>query len=202
MIQAGDVDLAVAGGNVCAVAQRRGVAGLIVDGVIRDVTETRENRFPLFARGVIPKPGAKELIGEFGIAVVCGGVEVAPGDVVVAGEEGIVVVPASQQESILRDAQAVAEKEKKSPPRLTHGRQRTTRGPNSSFANGALLVGSAPQVDVPTNAAAPTRSASFASGSMSPTTCVIPSRRPINSECDSSSPGSTTSANPSAGVKL
>lgn len=111
VVQAGDVDFAVAGGNVCAVAQRRGVAGFVVDGVIRDVAEIRHNRFPVFARGVIPKPGAKDVTGSLGVAVVCGGVEVAPGDIVVADEEGVVVVPLSDQESILRDAQAAVEKE-------------------------------------------------------------------------------------------
>ncbi len=48
------MDFAVAGGNVCAWAQQRGIAGFIVDGLIRDVGEVRELRFPVFSRGVIP----------------------------------------------------------------------------------------------------------------------------------------------------
>ena len=50
VVEAGDDSMAVAGGNVCAIAQRRGVAGFIVDGVIRDIGESRANGFPLFAR--------------------------------------------------------------------------------------------------------------------------------------------------------
>ena len=59
MVEAGDDAMAVAGGNVCAIAQRNGVAGLVVDGVIRDVVESRENRFPVFARGVSPIPARR-----------------------------------------------------------------------------------------------------------------------------------------------
>ncbi len=52
--QAGDNDYAQAGGNVCAWAQKRGIVGFVVDGVVRDIGESRENRFPIFGRGVIP----------------------------------------------------------------------------------------------------------------------------------------------------
>ena len=45
VVQAGDTEYAVAGGNVCAVAQKRGIAGFVVDGVIRDLSEARTNRF-------------------------------------------------------------------------------------------------------------------------------------------------------------
>jgi 4-hydroxy-4-methyl-2-oxoglutarate aldolase len=111
VVEAGDRDYAVAGGNVCAVAQRRGIAAFVVDGVIRDVAETRERGFPVFARGVIPIPGAKDGGGVLNGLVRCGGVEVAPGDIVVADEEGIVVVPATRAEAVLRTAEARAAKD-------------------------------------------------------------------------------------------
>lgn len=111
VVEAGDVDYAVAGGNVCAVAKRRGIAGFIVDGVIRDLEEVREDGFPVFARGVIPKPGAKNQLGILNGTVLCGGVKVSPGDIVVADEEGIIVVPKSDAESILQTAQEKAAKD-------------------------------------------------------------------------------------------
>ena len=111
VVEAGDTDYAVAGGNVCLVAQRRGIAGFVVDGVIRDVAEVREHRFPVFARGVIPIPGAKDAVGVLGGPVRCGGVQVAPGDVVVADEEGIVVVPAGRAAAVREAAEARAAKE-------------------------------------------------------------------------------------------
>ncbi len=106
VVQAGDVDYAVAGGNVCAVAQRRGIAGFVVDGMIRDLAEVREMGFPVFARGVIPIPGTKAAVAPLNTRVRCGGVDVDAGDVVVADEEGVVVVPAARREAVLRDAQA------------------------------------------------------------------------------------------------
>lgn len=111
VVEAGDVDYAVAGGNVCAVAQKHGIAAFVIDGVIRDLAEARSNRFPVFARGVIPIPGDKEVIGTLNEPIHCGGVRVSPGDVVVADEEGIVVVPSEQLDSVLSGAQARAAKD-------------------------------------------------------------------------------------------
>ena len=106
VVQAGDVDYAVSGGNVCAVAQRRGIAGFVVDGVIRDISEVRDIGFPVFARGVMPIPGAKKVVTPLNDPVQCGGVTVGVGDMVVADEEGIVVVPIARREQVLGDAQA------------------------------------------------------------------------------------------------
>ena len=106
VVEAGDVDYAVAGGNVCAVAQRRGIAALVVDGVIRDLAEVRAMGFPVFARGVIPIPGAKSVVAPLGGQVRCGGVRVDAGDVVVGDEEGVVVVPAARAAEVLQGARA------------------------------------------------------------------------------------------------
>jgi regulator of RNase E activity RraA len=111
VVEAGDVDHAVAGGNVCAIAQRRGVAGFVVDGVIRDVAEARERGFPVLARGVIPIPGAKDKLGALQGPVKVGGVVVQPGDVVVGDEEGVVVVPAARVAEVLAAARARADKD-------------------------------------------------------------------------------------------
>lgn len=104
VVESGDLDHALASGNVCAVAQRRGVAAFVADGVIRDLGEVREAGFPVFARGVIPIPGTKEKTGALGEPARVGGVLVHPGDIVVADEEGIVVVPAAREEEILTAA--------------------------------------------------------------------------------------------------
>ena len=106
VVQAGDVDYAVSGGNVCAVAQRRGIAAFVVDGVIRDIAEVRAMGFPVFARGVMPIPGAKNVVAPLNEPVRCGGVTVGARDVVVADEEGIVVVPIAQSERVLGEAHA------------------------------------------------------------------------------------------------
>jgi 4-hydroxy-4-methyl-2-oxoglutarate aldolase len=91
VVEAGDDEMAVAGGNVCAIAQRNGVAGLVVDGVIR---------------GASPIPAKRGGGGDINATIRCGGVVVNPGDVVVADEEGVVVVPRAQATEVLAKVQA------------------------------------------------------------------------------------------------
>ena len=107
----GDVDYAVAGGNVCAVAQRRGIAAFVVDGVIRDLAEARDMGFPVFARGVIPIPGDKKVAAPLNGRIRCGGVHINAGDIIVADEEGIVVTPSARRREVLLTAQAKLAKE-------------------------------------------------------------------------------------------
>jgi regulator of RNase E activity RraA len=104
VVEGGDCEFAIAGGNVCLAAQRFGISGLIIDGVIRDAEEVREALFPVYARGLMPKPGVKKSLGTLATPVTCGGVHVALGDVVVADEEGIVVLPAADATTLLARA--------------------------------------------------------------------------------------------------
>ena len=106
VVEAGDDEMAVAGGNVCAIAQRRGVAGFVVDGVIRDVGEARANGFPVFGRGASPIPAKRGGAGDINAPIRCGKVFVNPGDVVVADEEGVVVVPRAAAAEVLAKVQA------------------------------------------------------------------------------------------------
>lgn len=103
-------DYAVAGGNVCAVAQQNGVAGLVIDGAARDLGEIRELGLPVFARGVYPKPGEKIKAGEAQISIVCGGVTVNAGDLIVADEEGVAVIPKADVAEVLETALAKQQK--------------------------------------------------------------------------------------------
>lgn len=111
VVESGDLDYALAGGNVCAVAQRRGVTAFVLDGLIRDLGEVREAGFPVFARGVIPIPGGKKAVEPLNAEVTCGGAKVDADDVVVADEDGVVVVPAARREEILVAARARLAKE-------------------------------------------------------------------------------------------
>jgi regulator of RNase E activity RraA len=107
VVEGADADYALAGGNVCRIAQRNGIAGFVVDGVVRDLSEIREIRFPVFARGVIPIPGSREGIGTLDRPIRCGGALVEPGDIVIADEEGIVVLPAASAGEMLARAGAL-----------------------------------------------------------------------------------------------
>ena len=112
VVQAGDLRYAMSGGNVCATAQQRGIAGFVIDGVIRDIGEVRESGFAVFARGVSPVPGKKKTLGTINQPITCGGVAITSGDVIVADEEGIAVIPGSQSEDIWLLAKQRADDEK------------------------------------------------------------------------------------------
>jgi Aldolase/RraA len=58
------------------VAQKRGIAAFVIDGVIRDIAEIRELGFPVFARGVVAGPGKKEFVRELSRKIYCGGTAV------------------------------------------------------------------------------------------------------------------------------
>jgi regulator of RNase E activity RraA len=101
VVESGDLDYALAGGNVCAVVQRNGIAGFVLDGLVRDIGEIREMGFAVFARGVIPIPGGKAAALPLNVPIRCGGVAVTAGDLVVADEDGIVVVPSGSQAELI-----------------------------------------------------------------------------------------------------
>jgi regulator of RNase E activity RraA len=111
VVQAGDLEYAVAGGNVCATAKKNGIAGFVIDGLVRDLGEIRDCGFPVFARGLIPKPGGKFGEGILNGPVTCGGVRAEPGDWIIADEEGIAVVPAKQLDDIYQAAAERAAKD-------------------------------------------------------------------------------------------
>lgn len=94
---------ALLGGNVCRGLKARGLAGLIMDGSIRDVSEIREDGLPLHARGITTAMGPIEGPGEVNVPIACGQVVVNPGDIVVADEDGIVVVPPDDAEEVLAE---------------------------------------------------------------------------------------------------
>ncbi|MEL6939622.1 MAG: RraA family protein [Cyanobacteria bacterium J06598_1] len=111
VVKAGDSDYAMSGGNVCAIAQQRGITGFIIDGAIRDIAEVREARFPVFARGCIAKPGVKETLGDLQTTITCGGVQVSPKDMIIADEEGIAVIPYNDLEAVWQIAKERTDKD-------------------------------------------------------------------------------------------
>lgn len=100
---------AVLGDLISTKARHRGVAGVIVDGLIRDLPAILElGDFPVFARDVTPIGPLHRGPGEIGGAISAGGIVVNPGDVIVADLNGVVVVPRLDAESVLEDVRAKA----------------------------------------------------------------------------------------------
>lgn len=111
VVDAVDNEFAVAGGNVCAVAKKRGIAGFIIDGVIRDIGEITAMQFPVYARGVVPVPGDKNIVTPLNTPINCGGAAVTAGDIIVADEDGVVILPADKADSFFQIAEARVNKD-------------------------------------------------------------------------------------------
>ncbi|WP_460044769.1 RraA family protein [Pseudomonas sp. S2_H01] len=107
----GDVSRALMGDIMAAIAEKRGAAGVVVDGAIRDLATIGRGTFPMFARAGFHRGPYKNGPGEINVPVSIGGMLVSPGDIVVGDHDGIVAFPAAQAESLLQRCLATEQKE-------------------------------------------------------------------------------------------
>ncbi len=103
----GYVGAAVTGDLLIGVARNRGAAGFVTDGLVRDLDDLETVGLPVFAMGVTPNSPQRRGPGSVGLPVVCGGVTVASGDVVVGDHDGVVVVPRERIAATLESLQHV-----------------------------------------------------------------------------------------------
>ncbi|MFP3798537.1 RraA family protein [Paraburkholderia sp. SIMBA_027] len=118
----GDLNNAVVGGILSFYAASAGLAGLVVDGAIRDVAEIRERDFPLYARGVTHRGPYKDGPGEINVPVCVDGMVVHPGDIVVGDQDGLLAIPQADAESVIEKARAVVKAEAETMRAMREGR--------------------------------------------------------------------------------
>ncbi|MBI1761839.1 MAG: RraA family protein [Acidobacteria bacterium] len=112
IVMEGTLDIAAMGNLMATAAKVRGMAGMVLDGAIRDVWDIRRMGLTVYARSLSPRTA----VGHYAtvarnVPVECGGVTVRPGDIIVADEDGVVVVPQERAAEVLKKAQEIDQRE-------------------------------------------------------------------------------------------
>lgn len=122
VVAAGGAKASTWGGMASLAAREKGVAGLVVDGGVRDQEEIESFGFPVFARHLVPTTGRTRLkVEAIDVPVEIDGVRVEPGDIIVADGTGVVCVPASESTEIAELAAACARDDRQAEAEIRAG---------------------------------------------------------------------------------
>lgn len=124
---AAETETSIWGGLMSGLCKMKGVVGAVIDGAMRDTDETRDLGFCVFAKAIVPRSTHTPFSGrmepiEINVPIQCAGVLVNPGDIVLADEVGVVVIPRENGADILEKARAQADKEEKTRARIREGK--------------------------------------------------------------------------------
>jgi 4-hydroxy-4-methyl-2-oxoglutarate aldolase len=115
------IEVTALGASSVLAAQVRGLAGIVVNGAVRDIAEVRRLEFPVFGLGVSVRGTLKNHVGTIGEPLALGAVVIAPGDILVGDDDGLVVIRADDVESVLRAARLQKAREDEIDERIARG---------------------------------------------------------------------------------
>ena len=119
-------DIGLWGGLMSQAAKVRGIQAAVLDGGSRDLVEAATMRFPIYARSVVPTTSVgRTKVSAINVQIECGGITVAPGDLVVADVDGVVVIPKEKLPEVLKLAQEIDKIEKTEAVELRRGNKMT-----------------------------------------------------------------------------
>ncbi len=109
----GDLTNALIGEMMIAHAEKRGLAGVVINGAIRDAAAVRAGSFPIFAAGVSHRGPYKDGPGEINVPIAIDGMVIHPGDLVLGDDDGFLCVPLGEAEAVYKAARAKHDAEEK-----------------------------------------------------------------------------------------
>ena len=119
----GRPDVSAWGGLLSLASKQKKLSGVVIDGACRDVDESRDVGFPVYARAVVPVTARGRIMQDsINQEIQCGGVQVHPGDLVIADGSGVVIVPSSRAEEVVSEAEKIAAHEAKMAEAVRSGR--------------------------------------------------------------------------------
>ena len=122
VVYGGSKEVALWGELASWSCKQKGIAGIVIDGGVRDVEEIRRIKFPVFARYVAPNAGEPKGFGELNAEIKCGGEYVRPGDWIIGDDNGVVVVPKERAYEIARRAKEVWKNEERIREEIKRGK--------------------------------------------------------------------------------
>jgi 3-hexulose-6-phosphate synthase/6-phospho-3-hexuloisomerase len=106
-------DIACWGGLATLSSLNKGIAGVVIEGAVRDIDEIESLGLPIYTSNTVPNAGDPKGFGEINAEITCGGQTVKPGDYIVGDESGVVVIPAERAYELARRAKEVNKTEKR-----------------------------------------------------------------------------------------